>query len=154
MRRAVLTIGLDLMECGDDSSGYLSHVMTTAMVTYAGTDWCSTGIPPQHFWPDFVKIATLLANYGVPVDQEVALCRLAGVAPHLDLVCAITDGLHAEYLVARRTWHAGQVRRQHAHALAATGTGLKVNGDGQSIRTAAAPPNAAARPARVGPGVG
>ena len=82
MRRAVLTIGLDLMECGDDSSGYLSHVMTTAMVTYAGTDWCSTGIPPQHFWPDFVKIATLLANYGVPVDQEVAVYRLAGVAPH------------------------------------------------------------------------
>ena len=58
------------MECGDDSSGYLSHVMTTAMVTYAGTDWCSTGIPPQHFWPDFVKIATLLANYGVPVDRK------------------------------------------------------------------------------------
>jgi hypothetical protein len=80
VRRAVLTIGLDLMECCDDSSGYLGHVMTTAMVTYAGTDWRSAGIPPQVFWPDFVEIATLLANYGVPVDEEVAVYRMAGVS--------------------------------------------------------------------------
>ena len=39
VRRAVLTIGLDLMECCDDSSGYLGQVLTTAMVTYAGADW-------------------------------------------------------------------------------------------------------------------
>ena len=31
VRRAVLTIGLDLMECCDDSSGYLGQVMTTAI---------------------------------------------------------------------------------------------------------------------------
>jgi len=123
VRRAVLTIGLDLMECCDDSSGYLGQAMTTAMVTYAGADWRLAGVPPQVFWPDFVEIATLLANYCVPVDEEVAMYRLAGVAPDLDLVCYITDGLHAEYLMARRTWHAGQVRRQRAHALAAaTGT--------------------------------
>ena len=119
MRRAVLTIGLDLMECCDDSSGYLGQVLTTAMVTYAGTDWRSAGVPPQVFWPDFVEIATLLANYGLPVGEEVAVYRLAGVAPDLDLVCDIADGLHAEYTAARMTWHAGQVRRQHAHALAA-----------------------------------
>ena len=124
VRRAVLTIGLDLMECCDDSSGYLGQVLTTAMVTYAGTDWRSTGIPPQVFWPDFVEIATLLANYGVPVGEEVAVYRLAGVAPDLDLVCDIAGGLHAEYTAARMTWHAGQVRRQRGHALAAaTGTG-------------------------------
>jgi len=123
VRRAVLTIGLDLMECCDDSSGYLGQVMTTAMVTYAGTDWRSTGIPPQVFWPDFMEIATLLANYGVPVDEQVAVYRLAGVVPDLDLVCDIAGGLHAEYSAARMTWHAGQVRRQRAHALAAaTGT--------------------------------
>ena len=123
VRRAVLTIGLDLMECCDDSSGYLGQVMTTAMVSYAGTDWRLAGIPPEVFWPDFVEIATLLANYGVPVDEEVAVYRLAGVAPDLDLVCDIAGGLHAEYTAARMTWHAGQVRRQHAHALAAaTGT--------------------------------
>ena len=119
VRRAVLTIGLDLMECCDDSSGYLGQVLTTAMVTYTGTDWRSTGIPPQVFWPDFVEIATLLANYGVPVGEEVAVYRLAGVAPDLDLVCDIAGGLHAEYTAARMTWHAGQVRRQRAHALAA-----------------------------------
>jgi hypothetical protein len=123
VRRAVLTIGLDLMECCDDSSGYLGQVMTTAMVSYARTQWRLAGIPPQVFWPDFVEIATLLANYGVPVDEEVAVYRLAGVAPDLDLVCDIAGGLHAEYTAARMTWHAGQVRRQHAHALAAaTGT--------------------------------
>jgi hypothetical protein len=125
VRRAVLTIGLDLMECCDDSSGYLGHVMTTAIVTYAGIDWRSAGVPPQVFWSDFLEIATLLANYGVPTDEDVTVYRLAGVAPDLDLVCAITDGLHAEYLVARRTWHAGQVRRQRAHALAATGASLR-----------------------------
>jgi hypothetical protein len=90
---------------------------------YARTQWRLAGIPPQVFWPDFVEIATLLANYGVPVDEEVAVYRLAGVAPDLDLVCDIAGGLHAEYTVARMTWHVGQVRRQHAHALAAaTGT--------------------------------
>ena len=46
VRRAVLTIGLDLMECGDDSSGYLGQVMTTAMVSYARTQWRLAGIPP------------------------------------------------------------------------------------------------------------
>jgi hypothetical protein len=119
----VLTIGLDLMECCDDSSGYLGQVLTTAMVTYARTQWRLAGIPPQVFWPDFVEIATLLANYGVPVDEEVAVYRLAGVAPDLDLVCDIAGGLHAEYTAARMTWHARQVRRQHAHALAAA-TGI------------------------------
>jgi len=72
-----------------------------------------------------VEIATLPANYGVPVDEEVAVYRLAGVGPDLDLVCDIADGLHAEYLVARRSWRAGQVRRQRAHALAATGVSLR-----------------------------
>ena len=81
VRRAVLTIGLDLMECCDDSSGYLGQVMTTAMVSYARTQWRLAGIPPQVFWPDFVEIATLLADYGVPVDEEVAVYRMAGVAP-------------------------------------------------------------------------
>ena len=123
VRRAVLTIGLDLMECCDDSSGYLGQVMTTAMVSYARTQWRLAGIPPQVFWPDFVEIATLLANYGVPVGEEVEVYRLAGVASDLGLVCGIAGGLHAEYTAARMTWHAGQVRRQHAHALAAaTGT--------------------------------
>ena len=121
VRRAVLTIGLNLMECCDDSSGYLGHAMTTAMRAYADTDWRSTGMPPQDFWPDFVEIATLLANYGVPVGEEVEVYRLAGVAPDLGLVCGIADGLHAEYTAARMTWHAGQVRQQRAHALAATG---------------------------------
>jgi hypothetical protein len=90
-------------------------------VAYAGTDWRSTGIQRQVFWPDFVEISTLLANYGVPVGEEVEVYRLAGVAPDLDLVCGIADGLHVEYTAARMTWHAGQVRSQRAHALAATG---------------------------------
>lgn len=67
----------------------------------------------------------LAGQLRVPVDEEVAVYRLAGVAPDLDLdlVCDIAGGLHAEYTAARMTRHARQVRRQHAHALAAaTGT--------------------------------
>jgi hypothetical protein len=52
----------------------------------------------------FGEIATLLANYGVPVDEDVTVYRLAGVAPDLDLVCAITDGLHAEWLCCIGRW--------------------------------------------------
>jgi hypothetical protein len=78
VRRAVLTIGLDLMECCDDSSGYLGHMMTIAMGAYAGTDWRSAGMPPPVFWSDFVEIATLLANYGVLVGEVL---RLGDTAP-------------------------------------------------------------------------
>lgn len=38
VRRAMLTIGLDLAECCDDSYGYLGHVIGEALEAYAGTD--------------------------------------------------------------------------------------------------------------------
>ncbi len=78
VRRAMLTIGLDLAECCDDSYGYLGYVIGEALETYAGTGWRSVGVPPRVFWPDFLEIAIMLGNYGILHRREAELFRLAG----------------------------------------------------------------------------
>ncbi len=121
VRRAMLTIGLDLAECCDDSYGYLGYVIGEALETYAGTDWRSTGLPARVFWPDFLEIATMLGSYGVPHRREAELFRRADVAPDLDDVFDLAVGLHVDYLAARMTWHADQVRALYGHAAVAAG---------------------------------
>ena len=121
VRRAMLTIGLDLAECCDDSYGSLGHVVGEALETYAGTDWRSAGLSPEVFWPDFLEIATMLGNYGVLHCREVELFRRAGVAPDLDDVSDVAAGLHSEYTAARMNWHADEVRALYGHAAAAAG---------------------------------
>ena len=92
-----------------------------ALETYAGTDWRSTGLPARVFWPDFLEIATMLGNYGVLHRREAELFGRAGVAPDLDDVSNIAAGLHADYVAARMTWHADQVRALYGHAVDAAG---------------------------------
>jgi len=121
VRRAMLTIGLDLMECCDDSYGHLGEVIGEALEVYAGTDWRSAGATREVFWPDFLEIVAMLGNYGI-VDRRAAdLFRRTGVAHDLDAVLAVATELRSEYLAARMTWHAGQVKALHAHAVAAAG---------------------------------
>jgi hypothetical protein len=115
----MLTIGLDLAECCDDSYGYLGYVIGEALEAYAGTDWRSTGLPARVFWSDLLEIATMLGNYGVSHRREVELFRRAGVAPDLDDVSDVAAGLHADYIAARMTWHADQVRALYGHAAVA-----------------------------------
>ena len=121
VRRAMLTIGLDLAESCDDSYGYLGYVIGEALEAYADTDWRSAGLPPGVFWPDFLEIATMLGNYGVLHRREAELFHRAGVASDLDAVCDVAAGLHADYVAARMTWHAGEVRALHGHAVVAAG---------------------------------
>ncbi len=121
VRRAMLTIGLDLMECCDDSYGALGDVIGEALEDYAGIDWRSAGAPPEMFWPDFLEIVTMLANYGVVDRREAELFRLTGVARDLDTVCAVATGLHENYVAARMGWHADEVQTLHVHAVAAAG---------------------------------
>jgi hypothetical protein len=119
VRRAMLTIGLDLMEYCDDSYGALGDVIGEALEAYAGTDWRSAGVSPRVFWPDFLEIVTMLANYGVVHRREAELFRLSGVAPDLDAVCEVAAGLHADYVAARMTWHADEARVLNVHAIVA-----------------------------------
>ncbi|MGI8814307.1 MAG: hypothetical protein ACR2G2_03180 [Pseudonocardia sp.] len=121
VRRAVLTIGLDLMECCDDSSGELGHVMDGAVDAYVDTDWRSAGIPPGAFWSDFLEIAAQIGNYGIMSGREADIFDRAGVAPDLDEVVGIASALEAEYTAARMSWHAGQVRQLRAAAIVAVG---------------------------------
>lgn len=115
----MLTIGLDLMECCDDSYGALGDVIGEALEDYAGTDWRSAGVPPEVFWPDFLEIVIMLANYGVVHRREVKLFRLSGVARDLDTVCEVAAGLHADYATARMTGHADEARVLYVHAIVA-----------------------------------
>jgi hypothetical protein len=119
VRRAMLTIGLDLMEYCDDSYGALGDVIGEALEAYAGTDWRSAGVSPRVFWPDFLEIVIMLANYGVVHRREAELSRLSGVAPDLDAVCEVAAGLHADYVAARMTWHADEARVLNVHAIVA-----------------------------------
>lgn len=119
VRRAMLTIGLDLMEYCDDSYGALGDVIGEALETYAGSDWRLAGVPPRVFWPDFLEIAIMLANYGVVHRREAELFRLSGVAQDLDAVCEVAARLHADYVAARMTWHADEAWVLHAHTIVA-----------------------------------
>lgn len=121
VRRAMLTIGLNLMECCDDSYGGLGDVIGQALEDYAGTDWRSAGAPPDVFWPDFLEIVTMLANYGVVDRRETELFRLTGVARDLDTVCEVATGLHEDYAAARMGWHADEVQTLQVYAVAAAG---------------------------------
>lgn len=121
VRRAMLTIGLDLMECCDDSYGALGDVVGRALEVYAGTDWRSAGVRSEVFWPDFLEIVTMLANYGVVDRREAELFRLTGVARDLDTVCEIAAALHEDYVAARMSWHAAEVQTLQVHAVAAAG---------------------------------
>ncbi|MDQ3154837.1 MAG: hypothetical protein M3R63_24935, partial [Actinomycetota bacterium] len=121
VRRAMLTIGLDLAECCDDSYGALGDVIGESLEDYAGTDWRSAGLPPRVFWPDFLEIATMLGNYGVLHRREVELFCRAGVAADLDDVSGVAAKLHADYVAARMTWHADEVRMLYVHAIVAAG---------------------------------
>lgn len=50
-----------------------------------------------------------------------AVFRRAGVAQDLDDVSDVAAGLHADYVAARMTWHAGEVRVLSVHAVVAAG---------------------------------
>ncbi len=78
-------------------------------------------MPPEVFWPDFLEIATMLANYGVLHRREIDLFRLAGIAQDLDAVSDIAAGLHADYAAARMTWHADEVQELSVYAVVAAG---------------------------------
>lgn len=121
VRRAMLTIGLDLNENCDDSYGGLGDVVGEALEIYAGTDWRSTGVAPTVFWPDFLEIATMLSNYGALNRREAKLLHLAGAAHDLDVVRDTAAALHADYLAARMTHHADEIRTLHAHAVVTAG---------------------------------
>ncbi len=114
VRRAVLTIGLDLVECCDDSYGHLGDVINEALDAYAGTDWRSAGVPPTVFWPDFLEIFTMLSNYSIMHSREADVFRRAGVAQDLDDVVGAATGLHADYTAARMSWEASLVRELYA----------------------------------------
>lgn len=66
VRRAMLTIGLDLRERCDDSYGALDDVISEALEAYAGTDWRSAGVAPTVFWPDFLETACASAAPASP----------------------------------------------------------------------------------------
>lgn len=119
VRRAMLTIGLDLAECCDDSYGALGDVVGLALEAYTGTDWRAAGLLPEVFWPDYLEIATMLSNYGMLNRREAELFRRAGVADDLDQVGDIAGGLHAEYAAARMRGHADEVAALAAHAVVA-----------------------------------
>ena len=121
VRRALLTIGLDLVESCDDSYGHVGDTVNDALLDYAGTDRSAAHLPPEVFWPDLLEITTLLSNYGLPHRCEVELFERAGAAHALEDITAIVDALHADYRAARMVWAAGQIRGLHVHALVAAG---------------------------------
>ncbi|PZS37809.1 MAG: hypothetical protein DLM62_17220 [Pseudonocardiales bacterium] len=94
-----------------------------ALETYVGTDWRSVGVSPGVFWPDFLEITIMLANYGVVGRRAAELFRRSGVAPDRDAVCEVTTGLHADYITARMTWHADEARVLNVHAIVAAQNG-------------------------------
>jgi hypothetical protein len=68
-----------------------------------------------------LEIATMLGNYGVLHRREVELFGRADVASDLDDVRDVAARLHADYVAARMTWHADQVRALYGHAAVAAG---------------------------------
>lgn len=139
VRRAVLTIGLDLVECCDDSYGHLGDVINEALDAYAGTDWRSAGVPPTVFWPDFLEIFTMLSNYSIMHSREADVFRRAGVAQDLDDVVGAATGLHADYTAARMSWEASLVRELYAHAIIAADAPDRLATHGQLRRLEALP---------------
>ena len=121
VRRAMLTIWLDLAECCDDSYGHVGELIDAAVVAYVDLDWRAAGLAPAVFWADFLEIVTLLTNYGVANGAEGEVFLRAGAGSDLDVLDEIAAGLQADYTAARMAWHAATVLALHAHALVACG---------------------------------
>ncbi len=111
IRRAALRLYHDAAEGCDDSYGGLGEVAQQEIVTYAGSDWRTSGIAADVFWRDLLRWCISGSNYGLLNGVETEVLEGAQVHRDRELVDAILLELIADYTAARQKWPASEAEK-------------------------------------------
>jgi hypothetical protein len=107
IRRATLRLYHDAAEGCDDSYGGLGEAAHEQIVSYASTDWRSSGIAAEVFWRDLLMWCISGDDYGLVLDVEAEVLQSAQIGQDRDLIDKILVELSDQYTAARQGGRAG-----------------------------------------------
>lgn len=118
VRRAALTLAWDVYDVGNDSLGQLGMVSDDLVREYAAVPWRATGIRAETYWSDLLEFMAV-DPYAMTWRNEVAMLRSAGVPVDLELVLGTLEGLAAGYREDRLSLDAERAEALIAYTLIA-----------------------------------
>lgn len=111
--RAALAVGLESMECCDDSFGVIGDGVSAAFATYFRLPWRESGIAPADYYQDLCELL-VWEDYGLLHRNETEPFRRVRVA-ELELVERILRDLGHEHRLGRLDYQAAAAEQMVAY---------------------------------------